>query len=77
MMFVWSPAIPIVVTLLILVGSLVVLYGFSRILGGTVRRMDREQTDGDAAWECDNRGCHAPNPAHGRFCRMCGRRRRR
>ena len=26
-----------------------------------------------AYWECPMENCRAPNPPHGRFCRMCGR----
>ncbi|RIK68018.1 MAG: hypothetical protein DCC65_04085 [Planctomycetota bacterium] len=81
MFFFWTPGIPLIVSILFALASVFVFYCFYRALRGSFwdaqlpqpGAMDRFDDDAPGhPWRCANKRCRSMNPAHARYCRLCG-----
>jgi hypothetical protein len=82
--FVWWSGMHPILSLFFLVAG--VIWLFQMMFGGWRSRdwedvsspgnhpQDRDAQEPDG-WRCEQPQCQSKNPAHGRFCRMCGVRR--
>ncbi len=62
-----SPLCPVVGFVFILFTCIIVIA--AKASGGAGKR---DGSSGVGQWQCRRDGCHAWNPGHARYCRMCG-----
>lgn len=74
-MFFWTTGMPPIIALgLLIIGTIFVVYSIAGAFRWTCG-WGEDDVGRAGVWACDDPRCRAPNPPHGRFCRMCGKKR--